>query len=190
MSERLIAAIEEIEAQIKIKEAEITPLKITINQLCQIIGEAARYQIDGTGAVGQPKNILNWRTDQFSFRPLAACVTEYMEAREAAGIERTASVDDIHEALVKGGFKFEGTSGSDENTKRAIKISLTKNTAQFAKISDNVFGLKKWYPGAKSSRRTNGGNGKDEADVKAESNTAPVATDEPKETPTEETPSE
>lgn len=169
MSERIKAAIEEIEAQIKAKEAEIiNPLKIAINQLCQVIGEQARYSIDGTGAAGQPKNILNWKTDQFSFRPLAQCVTEYMEAREAAGMERTANIDDIYEALSKGGFKFEGNSGNEENTKRAIKISLTKNTAQFAKISDNVFGLKKWYPGARVSRKPSNGKGEEE-DEKVES---------------------
>lgn len=162
MSERLKAAIEEIEAQIKSKEAEIiNPLKITVNQLCQLVGEPARYQIDGTGAPGQPNTkTFNWRADQFFGRPLAQCVTEYLEARETAGLERAASVDDIYEALSKGGYKFEGSSGNEENTKRAIKISLTKNTAQFAKIGDNLFGLKKWYPGAKSPRRT---NGKDEA---------------------------
>jgi hypothetical protein len=161
MSERLIAAIEEIEAQIKAKEAElITPLKITINQLCQLIGEPARYAIDGSGATGQPKrNILNWKSDQFFNRPLATCVTEYMDARESAGLERTASIDDIYEALSKGGYKFEGASGNDENTKRAIKISLTKNTAQFAKISENVFGLKKWYGGVRMpTRKPNGKN--------------------------------
>lgn len=159
MSDKIKAAIEEIEAQIKAKEAEILmPLKVAINHLCQTIGEPARYEIDGTGASGQPKrNILNWRNDQFFGRPLAGCVTEYFEAREAAGLERAASVDDIYEALLKGGYRFEGTS--DEYIKGAMKRSLTKNTAQFAKISENLFGLKKWYPNAKSSRKTNGTSG-------------------------------
>ena len=173
MSERLKAAIEEIEAQIKAKEAEIiNPLKITVNQLCQLIGEEARYQVDGSGASGQLKrNVLNWRADQFFGRPLAGCVTEYLEAREAAGLERAATVDDIFEALSKGGYKFEGTSGNDENTKRGIKISLTKNTAQFSKIGE-LFGLKKWYPNAKPAKKTNGkddtdSESKDQADTAA-----------------------
>ena len=174
MSERLKAAIEEIEAQIKSKEAEINPLKITINQLCQLLGEPARYQIDGTGATtGQPKrNILNWRADQFFNRPLATCVTEYLEAREAAGLERSASIDDVYEALSKGGYKFEGSSGNEENTKRAIKISLTKNTAQFAKIADNLFGLKKWYGGVRTPRKT---NGKSDSDSDQKGETAETA---------------
>jgi hypothetical protein len=169
MSERLVAAIEEIEAQIKSKEAEITPLKLTVNQLCQIIGEPARYQVDGMGASGQPKrNVLNWKVDQFFSRPLASCVTEYLEARETAGLDRAASVDDIYEALVKGGYKFEGVTGSEDNQKRALKISLTKNTTQFAKISENTFGLRKWYPNARTPRKNGNGGGKDDAeDTKA-----------------------
>ena len=176
MSERLIAAIEEIEAQIKLKEAEvITPLKIAINQLCQINGEPARYEIDGMGASGQPKrNVLNWRADQFFGRPLAGCVTEYLEARENAGLERSASIDDIYEALSKGGYKFEGSSGNEENTKRAIKISMTKNTAQFAKIGENLFGLKKWYPNAKTTRKT---NGKDDSNSDQKSESVAAAND-------------
>jgi hypothetical protein len=184
MSERLKAAIEEIEAQIKAKEAEIiNPLKITVNHLCQLIGEAARYEIDGSGASGQPKrNILNWRKDQFYGRPLAQCVTEYLEARETAGLDRSATVDDIYDALSKGGYKSEGTSGSDENAKRAIKISLTKNTAQFSKIGDELFGLKKWYPNAKTQRKSNGsGNGaeaeeKTETEATSEEATVPPST--------------
>jgi len=182
MSERLKAAIDEIVAQIVAKEAEvITPLKITVNQLCLLVGEPARYAIDGTGASGQPKrNILNWRADQFFGRPLAQCVTEYLEARETAGLERAASVDDIFEALSKGGYKFEGTSGNDENTKRAIKTSLTKNTAQFAKIGE-LFGLKKWYPNAKTTRKSNGKDDAAETDEKSESDAVVEGNGIPKE---------
>lgn len=150
MSERLDAAIEEIVAQIVAKEAELNPLKIAVNQLCQINGQSPRYHVDGAGAPGAPRrNVLTWRSDQFYARPLAQCVTEYFEARDTIGLERPATIDEIHEALTKGGYKFEGTSGNEENTKRAIKISLSKNTAQFTKISENLVSLKKWYPNAK-----------------------------------------
>lgn len=162
MSERLEAAIEEIEAQIKAKEAEIAPLKIAVNSLCHVKGEGPRYKIDGQGAPGQPKTITI-KPDQFVGRPLAQCVTEYLEAREAIGIERVGNIDDIFEALSKGGYRFESVTGNEEYNKGAIKRSLTKNTAQFVKISENVFGLKKWYPNIKTPRRTNGnGGGEDE----------------------------
>ncbi len=176
MSERLTGAIEEIEAQIAAKEAEFTPLKIAVNQLCQIKGEPARYKVDGMGATGQPKRTLTWKADQFYGRPLAQCVTEYFETREAAGFDRAATVDEIYEATVKGGYKFEGSSGNEDNTKRAIKISLTKNTAQFAKIADNLFGLKKWYPNAKSPRRSNGGDDTDTGDADGETEAEPQET--------------
>lgn len=156
MSERILAAIDEIEAQIKTKEAELTPLRITVNHLCQLIGEPARYQVDGPGASGQPKNQLNFRADQFYNRPLAQCVVEYLKAREAAGMEeRAAKVQEIYEALGKGGYDWAGVGGGEENRMRSLRISLTKNTTQFSKISEDVFGLKDWYG---SPRRK--GNGK------------------------------
>jgi len=185
MSERLSAAIEEIVAQIEAKEAELVPLKVTVNHLCQTIGEAPRYAIDGTGAApGLPKrNVLSWKIDQFHNRPLAQCVTEYLEAREKAGLEKPATVDDIYDALTKGGYKFEGTSGSEENTKRAIKISLTKNTAQFSKVGENLFGLKRWYGSRAPSRRPSNGSKTTEGD---EAGNEAAADSPPEETKTPE----
>jgi hypothetical protein len=55
-----------------------------------------------------------------------------------------AAGDDIYAALVAGGFKFEGNTGTEDNQKRALKVALTKNTAQFVKIGEN-FGLRSWY---------------------------------------------
>jgi hypothetical protein len=168
-----MGAIDEIVAQIEAKEAEIAPLKLTVNHLCQLAGEEPRYQVDGSGHAGVPqpkRNILNWRSDQFFNRPLAQCVTEYLVAREEAGggLERAASVDEIYEALAKGGFRFEA-AGSEENIKRSIKISLTKNTAQFAKVSENLYGLKKWY-GTPRVRKPNGKNN-DDAEPASEGST-------------------
>lgn len=153
MSEQIKTAIEQVEAQIAAKEAEIlSPLKITVNQLCQMIGEPARYEINGTGTVAGTvkRKAMEFRSDQFFGRPLAQCVTEYLETREAAGLPRTASMDDIFEALVKGGYKTD--DGNEDFAKRGVKISLTKNTAQFAKVGEN-FGLKKWYPNSKPPPR-------------------------------------
>ena len=155
-------------AQINAKEAELAPLKLAVNTLCKQLGQPDAYSnvVGGSGQPGSPLT-LSWKLDQFYNRPLAGCVVDILEARKSRGMEGPASIDDIYNALKQGGYKFEGTSGNEENTKRAIKIALTKNTAQFAKVKEDIFGLKKWYGGGRSPRKTTAksenGNGESEA---------------------------
>jgi len=156
MSTPYDSAISEIKQKIAAKEAEITPLRITVNELCKLAGLPEEYSGIEQGGVTSPearKGSLAWKPDHFFGRPLATCVVEYFEARKKAGLDGPASIDDVFDALCEGGFKFEGTTGSEANTKRAIKISLTKNTAQFVKVRDDLFGLKKWY-GMRAQRKT------------------------------------
>jgi hypothetical protein len=167
MSTTIISAIAEIKSKIAAKEREILPLRITVNELCKIAGLPEEYP--GADASGNDRTTtattsLNWRSDQFFGRPLATCVAEYFEARKKAGMEGPATIDDIFEALQAGGFKFEGATGSEANTKRAIKISLTKNTAQFVKVKDDLFALKKWYS-MRGPRKATGKIDDDESDT-------------------------
>lgn len=156
MSNEYQSAIDSITALIAAKEEEILPLRITLNQLCKLAGVPEAYPGASSGATGSTKagsSVITWRSDQFFNRPLATCVTEYFEAREKASLGRPATIDEIYDALRQGGYKFEGTTGNDANTKRGIKISLTKNTAQFVKLPDDSFSLKKWY-GTKPARKS------------------------------------
>lgn len=159
VSNAIQIAIDELVAQISAKEAELSPLKIAVNTLCKQIGQAEAYSNvgGGPGPSGSPVNI-SWKTDQFHRRPLAGSVVEILETRKSRGLDGPASIDEIYEALKSGGYQFEGTSGNEENTKRAIKISLTKNTAQFSKIKEDIFGLKNWYGGSSRSPRKSSGS--------------------------------
>jgi hypothetical protein len=164
MSTPIEAAIAEIKEKIAAKEREVLPLRITVNELCKIAGLPEEYpnvNSPDASTTATAATTLSWRSDQFFGRPLAGCVVEYFEARKKAAKEGPATVDEIYEALSAGGFRFEGTSGSEANTKRAIKISLTKNTAQFVKVKDDLFGLKKWYS-IRGPRKILGKNGNDE----------------------------
>jgi hypothetical protein len=154
VSQAIQTAIEELMAQITAKEAEVAPLKIAVNTLCRQLGQPDAYSNVGGGPSQQGSPVtLSWKLDQFHRRPLATCVVEILETRKSRGLEGPASIDEIYSALKEGGYQFEGTSGNEENTKRAIKIALTKNTAQFSKVKDDIFGLKKWYSGSGRSTR-------------------------------------
>jgi hypothetical protein len=171
MSQKLLDAIEEVKTKIAAKEEEINPLRIVVNQLCKIAGIAEEYPdvSEGVFSGGSKKTpSLSWRLDQFFNRPLSTCVGEILEERKKIGLDGPATVDEIYLSLCAGGFKFEG-NGSEENSKRALKISLTKNTAQFSKVKDDVFGLKKWYSArpARRSTQSNAGNQNESTDDEA-----------------------
>lgn len=77
-----------------------------------------------------------------------------MQARFiAAGNKPTpATVDEIHEALTQGTFKFE-TSTAD-GQKNSIRISLGKNSTNFVKLpNSDLFGLVEWYGGRPGATR-------------------------------------
>lgn len=65
-------------------------------------------------------------------------------------------MDDIHEALSTGSFKFEGSGA--EAQKNSIRISLGKNSQTFVRLpGTDLFGLVEWYgAGAKKARRSSG----------------------------------
>lgn len=147
MSNAIHVAIEELVKQIEEKEAEIVPLKVAVNSLCKTIGEEDRYS--NTSMVSERSEAkLSFGKDKFHGVPLATSVATYLEMRKDAGLEKSATVEEILSALMSGGH--DSLSGSEDNKLRSLKISLTKNTAQFSKIGDDRFGLKSWY---KSTRR-------------------------------------
>jgi hypothetical protein len=168
MSDRLNAAIEELQEQIAQKEQELLPLKQTVNQLCKVSNRDPLYDLSDGGSIS-PKSKLKWRVDQFFNESLSGSVADILAARKDAGLEGPATIDELYEALVAGGFKFEGTTGNEEHQKRALKTALTKNSNQFVKISENVFGLRIWY------RMRAPRNGKKD-DVGGPESTDPMAT--------------
>lgn len=124
--------------------AEVNGLKSAANQLCRVLGAEPIYAEASSSPTMGASSALSFRIDQFTGKSLSESVAEYLDMRKASGtLEGPATVDEIYDALKQGGFKFE-TVG-DENSKRAIKISLTKTTALFTRVSDGVFGLKRWY---------------------------------------------
>ena len=138
MSEYLQKAIEELEKKLQGQLDEVAETKKAINLLCRQMGEPPKF------ADVLPEKVsgsLSVRTDQFFRKPLATAVREYLQIRGSA-----AKVDEIYEALKRGGFEFVG---KDEGVrKRGLTISLGKSRQLFAyvKASDS-FGLWEFYGG-------------------------------------------
>lgn len=148
-------AIRRLQKDIAEKEAEISGLKKTVNTLCGYSGQPPIYQETERSA-----DTSQMRRDQFYGVPLASAVKEYLRMRgdPKQGGNGAATVNEIFAALKAGGFHFD--TKIDDNAKRNLRISLSKNVTAFHRLpgdGDGAYGLTDWYPAAKVARPANGG---------------------------------
>lgn len=148
MSDHIQRTIADLQVRIREKEASIRKDKAFINHLCEMEGLDPVYaDADEQSERGVSLSI---RGDQFYGQPLAACIREVLEMRKALN-QGPATVNELFAALTEGGFAFD--SKNDDNAKRGLRISLTKNTATFHKLPTGKFGLLEWYPGVRAPRK-------------------------------------
>lgn len=147
--EPLVAKITERANRLAAELAADREDKNAANVLCRMAGQKEIYALDASGAPvdsAAPGTALRFKVDQFVGLELSEAVSQYLEARKANGsVEAPATIDEIYDALLSGGFKFGGNTDNPANHKRAMNIALTRNTAQMHKINENTFGLRRWY---------------------------------------------
>jgi len=126
-------------------EKKVAEQKRVVNGLCEAAGRPPLYQnIDTASSL----NLGNIQSDQYYGQPLATAMRSILEMRKAIG-RGPATVREIYDTLMQGGFKFEA---KDENALRGLRQSLTKNSAVFHKLPNGSYGLLEWYPNAKPAR--------------------------------------
>jgi hypothetical protein len=134
MSEKLSAAIEELQAHLEQQLQEAADTKKTINSLRKRMGLDPLYNdvaVEQVGAI---------RPDQFYGKPLATAAQEFLERRKQA-----CTAEEIMKGLEQGGFDFDSTGWKEKDQLRMLAISLAKNNAKFHKLPNNTFGLLAWY---------------------------------------------
>ena len=141
----LDAAIQGLVQMIEQDEAQIAENKRAVNRLCERAGKPPLYSDISQPTSGQLGSI---RPDQYYGLQLATAIRAILEARRAANLG-AATVREIYDTLIKGGFKFEA---KDENALRGLRQSLSKNSATFHKLPNGTYGLLEWYPGAKAAK--------------------------------------
>lgn len=147
MSDHIQQTIADLQAKLSEQESAVVKTKRLINQLCDMAGMPPMYQdteIHESGAVS-----LSIQGDQFYGQPLSTCIRQILEMRKSLK-QGPATVNEIYAALTQGNYQFE--TKSEDNAKRGLRISLTKNTAIFHKLPNGKFGLLEWYPNAKNTR--------------------------------------
>jgi hypothetical protein len=142
MAEELALAINVLEQRLSEQLEKVATSKKLINQLCIESGSPIRYP-EAEILSGGSRGI---RGDQFYGQPLASAVREILEMRKAANMG-AATVNEIHAALVQGGLQFEAKD--EENAKRSLRISLSKNSTLFHRLPNGQYGLLAWYPAVK-----------------------------------------
>ena len=138
MSSSLRAAIKELQSQVDQKASELANLRRTVNLLCANLGEPPIYadeQEPGTGSRAISAH------EFYGKSPLVAS-RMYLEK-----VGEPVRVEEILDALARGGFDFEDQGWDEKSRLRALAISLSKNTAIFHRLPNGTYGLIKWYPG-------------------------------------------
>lgn len=147
-------------AELASHEARVYEIKSWINQGCKFAGREPMFpDIQEPGvATGAGATSLRIGPDDFFNKPFATAVREILSMREAAGMTRAASIDEIYSALKQGGFNF-GNADPDKQ-KQGLAVSLGKNTVTFRKLPNGLFGLAEWYgpSGKPMQRRRRGGD--------------------------------
>lgn len=146
--DHFIQSIEALLARIKEQETEINKNKTAVNALCAILNRPLMFP--STEQANQTVGLNNLRGDEFYGQPLSTVIRSILEARKASGGSGAATVAEIYGVMVEGGYGFETTD--EENAKRALRISLTKNSQTFHKLPNGKYGLKEWYPNVKEKK--------------------------------------
>ena len=154
MSDHITQTIAVLEERLRSKLEEVEAVKNMINELAKLAGQPLPHA-EATRAAAP--GIASLRADHFYGRPLATVVREYLELRKASGLG-PASVNEIHEALLKGGYAFD--TSNDAIAKRGLRVSLSKNSSVFHRLPQGEWGLVEWYPAvkARADRNTKNGN--------------------------------
>ena len=133
----LKVAIDVLVARIEKKLSEVAALKGMVNGLCVEAGSDPIYS-DSATAYSTATTI---RPDQFYGKSPIVAAREYLEMKG-----RAVSLDEILEALNKGGFNFKAVGWTEPLRLKNLGISLGKNSSIFHRLPNDTVGLVKFYP--------------------------------------------
>jgi hypothetical protein len=172
MSTELQGAINVLVGRVEQKAQELIEMKRMVNSLCREIGQPELYSdadlvVKGSAA----KPILD--PDQYYGKPPTTAAREYLERRNKA-----VPLEEILDALERGGFDFEAQSWAEGLRLRHLGSSLGKNSVMFHRLPNDTWGLTKWYPNIKQKKSNAKAKGKlieedtEEQDIEEQAKTA------------------
>jgi hypothetical protein len=152
MDDHLSSILEQAKRKLAEQELAVIDTKKFINQLCQFGSLPPLYKLDDV-ASSSSAGIGTIRSDTFYGKSVTTAVREFLEMRRASSLG-AASYPEIIQALETGGFDFTTLSADDIMVaKRAVTITLAKNSSIFHKLPNGNWGLLSWYPEAREKKK-------------------------------------
>jgi hypothetical protein len=147
--------ISKLKGKIAALEAEAIDLKKAVNVLCKASGTPEQFSDDELGVRGF-RGLASLKPAQFYGKTPMVSAREYLDMRPDEPVE----VEEIMEALKRGGFDFEAQGWTNETMRlKNLSISLGKNSQIFHRLPNGMIGLTKWYSHIK--KKANKGAEKD-----------------------------
>lgn len=150
MDEHLSTIMEQAKRKLAEQEQAVVDSKKFINQLCQFGELPPLFKLDDSGPSALGIGAI--QSDTFYGKSATTAVREFLEMRKASGLG-AASYGEIIQALETGGFDFATLSPDKDIAKRAVTITLGKNSSIFHKLPNGNWGLLAWYPEAKEKKK-------------------------------------
>jgi hypothetical protein len=163
--ERVARGLEPLLEQIEQKEAELTKLKEAANLYATTLGADAPFP-GVTDASRGRRDVI--RPDQFARHGAPSAATRaYLEWRgETRG---AATIDEIYDALYRGGFSFENRNAED--AKSGLRVALGKDSLVH-RLANGYYGLASWY-GVAAPRKKSPRERKENGEVASSTPTPP-----------------
>ena len=139
MDSELQGALSVLMKRVESKAQELTELKRSVNSFCRDAGMEPPYA-DADTASRSINGIPFLKSDQFYTKTPTVAAREYLDMRETA-----VPLEEILEALVRGGFDFGSVNWSPQLRLKNLGISLGKNSSIFHRLPNQTIGLTKWY---------------------------------------------
>lgn len=146
MSKEIENVINVLVERIEQNTREIAEKKRTVNSLCREAGKEAIYPDAELSASGGAR-VPSIRSSQFYGKTPTVAAREYLDLRGEA-----VPLDEVLEALLKGGFDFEAQGWNDAMRLKNLGISMGKNSLIFHRLPNGTWGLTKWYPNIKQKK--------------------------------------
>ncbi|RNC81785.1 MAG: hypothetical protein ED559_08370 [Phycisphaera sp.] len=145
MTEHIDQTIADLRTLLKKQEDQVRGTKRTINSLLGMAGKDPMYSDAELAEEGASASFSTIASDRWYGQPLATAIQDYLSMRRAATGDGPATVAEIYDALLTGGYEFEAKNA--DYAKRGLRSSLTKNPRAFHRLPDGKrFGLTEWYP--------------------------------------------
>jgi hypothetical protein len=146
MSEHVKETIALVQQEIESLNQQVAEKKRMVNGLCALVKQPPIY----TDADLLPSTGMGpIQPDEYYGQPLSTAMRMILDRRKLAKLG-PATVNDIYDALIAGGYKF--TTSVEEHAKRGLYSTLTKSTQVFHKLPNGSYGLLEWYPNAKEAK--------------------------------------